>query len=138
MFNLPMPTLSRPSCPRPWPLWAVVLAALPLSLSLSGCATYKWVHPTQKESRADVNLLECEKQAVDMYPVVVVQETHGGSYQPPVTKCETVNGAAKCETKGPSSTPPSTTIKDANENNRLQAKELCMRSRGWQKVEVKQ
>ncbi len=101
--------------------WSVML--------LQACTTGQWVRDGMSTVDVDRDLFQCEREAAQMYPAVVVQQA------PPWANTATEN--TQCTTKGNSvnckttTNPPMTSATDANEGRREQAQESCMRARGY-------
>lgn len=117
-------------------LYRPARAASLLALAvLAGCGTYVWQHPTKDAAAYHSDRLDCERRALGMYPVTIVQtETQAGYEKPPSTRCETRNGVTSCESEAAAYVPPKIEARDINENNRARAIDTCLGAEGWARV----
>ena len=110
------------------------IAFLPVSLCvvlLTGCAI-GWSRPNTTEAEFNQDRYECEQQAAQMYPVVMVQRTIGSGYQTSAqTNCTSYGNTTNCTTTGGNYVPPATVTEDANSTNRGFAFQSCLNSKGY-------
>ena len=112
-------------------------AALPLmALVLAGCAQYKWVHPKLPERAADKAKMQCESEALQLYPVTIAYDVYGGGKETQGTECKAGVRGANCSGGGSKTTLPTVSSRDVNLVPRLERTEACMRVAGWTQVEV--
>ena len=93
------------------------IAFLPVGLYvvlLAGCAV-GWTRPNTTEAEFNQDRYECQQQAAQMYPVMMIQRTVGVGYQTSArTNCTTYGYNTNCTTTGGNYVPPATVIEDAN------------------------
>lgn len=107
-----------------------VASSLLLAAALAGCGT--WTHPTKPAAALDADRLACERDALGMYPVALVQrQTAPARQEPPRTNCTTRNGHTTCVTVPGAWTGPQFTTEDANAGRRNEAISSCLRALGW-------
>ena len=105
---------------------------------LTGCAT-GWYRPDTTESEFYRDRYECQQQAAQMYPVMIIKRViHPGYQAPAQTDCTSYGNQVSCTTTPGAHTPPITTTEDANLSNRNNASSACLNSRGYKfKMEFK-
>ena len=110
------------------------IAFLPVGLCvvlLAGCAV-GWTRPNTSESEFNQDRYECQQQAAQMYPVMMVQRTNGVGYQTSAqTNCTSYGSSMNCTTTGGNYVPPATVTEDSNLNNRNSAFGSCLNSKGY-------
>ncbi|PUA19278.1 hypothetical protein C7W93_05205 [Glaciimonas sp. PCH181] len=103
------------------------------TLILSGCAT--WKHPYKGESDFYRDKLSCEKQAAQIYPMVIVNQLNPGYQTPANTVCRKVgddnDSRVICNTSPGLYVPPSYSQNDANESQRKAAVNSCLKAGDW-------
>ena len=104
-----------------------MLSLLCATCVLSGCAM-GWSRPDTTAAEFYQDKLDCERQALQMYPVSVQPAGYG--YQTPsMTNCSGYGGQVQCFTTPGRYVPPSTY--DPNQFARLQAATDCLRGKGY-------
>lgn len=108
-----------------------LLAVVAVVMALSGCGM-GWARPDTTRAEFARDMFSCKQQALQMYPVEMVQTTVGSGYQTPAqTTCNTYGGQTDCTTYGGNYVPPATTTQDENQTSRNIATEQCMKSLGY-------
>jgi hypothetical protein len=100
---------------------------LVLMITVAGCGV--WTRPNTSEAEFYQDRYQCEQEAVSMYPVAM--RRHGGTvYQTPTdTDCNVYGNQISCTT---SRAPEFQGMPyDANEVNRILARDSCLRARGY-------
>lgn len=104
---------------------------LAAAANLTGCAI-GWERPGGTPMELDRDRFECQQQAAQMYPQVMVQRQVGGGYVTPShTECRGYEPRVSCTTYPGYFVPPRFAIEDANEDNRNGAVSACLRDRGY-------
>ena len=110
----------------------ILIAALSL---LAGCAsqdTY-WVHTHNNQQRAAQDKLDCEQQALLMYPRLIVnQQITPPSQTPSTISCSAVGRNITCDEFGGRRDPGVSIPMDANNRLRGEAFATCLRTKGYQ------
>ena len=101
------------------------LGLLFLVMTLAGCAM-GWTRPNTTTSELYQDKMECEKQAVRMYPPAYVQNTY---QSPATTSCQSYGNHAECTTTP--GTRMVSTGQDANAAYRRKATNDCLRGKGY-------
>ena len=115
------------------PARALAAGAL-LAATLSGCAHYQWFKPGATQSDYNQTVYACNMEAAHAYPSMpVMQQGAPGYFAPGYMRC----GPYGCWSGPGYYVPPAMGLVDANQGNREQAANQCMRARGWQLVKVK-
>lgn len=106
--------------------------------NLAGCAV-GWDRPNTTNYEYQQDRFECQQQAAQMYPVMMIKrEIHPGYQAPAQTYCTSYGNQVSCTTTPGTYTPPITSTEDANSTNRIQALNSCLNSKGYQfKMEFK-
>lgn len=115
---------------------SLTVAPYLLLAGLGGCASYKWVHPTLPGKMADRAKLQCENEALKLYPVTIVQDVQAGRSRTQGTQCSAQAQGAQCSGGGSQASTASTYSHDINETPRRTRIDTCMRAAGWTQVEV--
>jgi len=95
-------------------------------LTLAGCSM-EWTRPNTTEAASSQDRLQCEQQALSMYPVMM-SPTGTADPQLAAINCATSGSPINCGAT-PDVTPPTQT--DANALNRTTAVSLCLESKGY-------
>ncbi len=111
---------------------AVLAATIML---LAGCAaqdTY-WVHSHNNQQRAAQDKLDCEQQALRMYPRLIVNQQITQPTQTPSTiTCNAIGTNITCNEFGGRRDPGVSIPIDANNRLRGEAFATCLRTKGYQ------
>ena len=110
----------------------VLIAALSL---LAGCASQEtyWVHTHNNQQRAAQDKLDCEQQALRMYPRLIVnQQITPPSQTPSTISCSTIGSNITCNEFGGRRDPGVSFPMDANNRLRGEAFATCLRTKGYQ------
>ena len=108
-----------------------LLLAVVMVGALAGCGM-GWTRPDITRAEGERDIFACKQQALQMYPVEMVQTTVGSGYQTPAqTMCNTYGGQTDCTTYGGNYVPPATTTQDENLSSRNIAFDQCMESLGY-------
>lgn len=111
-------------------------AATLAALSLAGCATYSWQHPSKTQADFKRDNYACIQESAHAFPAIVRRETYGSGYTTPAkTNCTTNAGQTSCTTTPAVYHPPTVRNVDVNEDNRKRAFDACMQAGGWTLVE---
>ena len=115
------------------PARALAAGAL-LAMTLSGCAHYEWFKPGATQDDYNQTVYACNMEAARAYPSMpVMQQVSPGYFAPGYMRC----GPYGCWSGPGYYVPPAMGMVDANQDNREQAANQCMRAHGWQLVKVK-
>jgi hypothetical protein len=107
----------------------LVLPAIILTM-VAGCKVY--TRPNTTEAEYNQDRYQCQQEAVKMFPALMTERVlYPGRQNPANTNCTTNNGYTSCTTTGGGYTPPTTTIEDGNQTNRINAEKSCMSARGY-------
>ena len=110
--------------------------ALFLIMCCSGCSTVSWVKPGGSAAELNQDHYHCEREAVGMYPPLMVPHYSIGSahHSPAKTNCRTSKGDISCSHIPGTYTRQVLNMEDANKDNRISAVWSCLRSRGYEYV----
>ncbi len=102
---------------------------------LAGCAAQEtyWVHTHNNQQRAAQDQLDCEQQALRMYPRLIVNQQITQPTQSPSTfTCDRFGSSVTCR-ENPGRTDAGLSIPmDANNRLRGEAFATCLRTKGYQ------
>lgn len=104
------------------------IALIAATVMLSSCAM-GWSRSNTSESEFYQDRLQCEQQAMSIYPVAM--SAMGGGYQTPArTNCTTYGNQTNCTTTPGTYTPPPQS--DMNAIPRSGAFSACLRGKGYE------
>jgi len=110
------------------PIRRLVLASL--FAVLTGCG--QWTHPTKSTTDLYTEKQVCERQAAEVYPVVLVRrQTAAGHYTPSTSTCTTTGNKTTCVTTPGRWVPPTWITEDVNQGRRDAMTADCLRAGGW-------
>lgn len=108
------------------------LIAVAALATLTGCSI-GWVRPGGTPYEFDHDRFDCQQQAAQMYPPMMMQRQVGGGYiTPSHTQCYGYAPNISCTTYPGVFVPPQWALEDANEDNRTGQYNACLRSRGYE------
>jgi len=115
------------------------LSLIALTLTLTGCATYEWYQPGRTPQQRDADILACEREALRMYPQRFESvKVQAAKVMPETRTCTTKGNTQVCITEPEKTIPARYEKQDVNIDQRDNATSLCMSSKGYQWIEVKQ
>jgi hypothetical protein len=105
---------------------------------MSGCAQYRWVNPNKTNQQFYEDQYGCTLESTKVYPPAFQTITTAQSYQKnSKVNCKENRHHTDCVTETRGYSGPSTTVVDANANNRSNLFNQCMNLKGWRLEEVK-
>lgn len=94
---------------------------------MTACASGQWERPGASAQDVERDLYQCEREAAQMYPPHMVENTYGSSTTT-TEECKETGGKLKCTSK---TVAPTKSVSDANDMRRDSAQRSCMRSRAY-------
>lgn len=108
-----------------------------IAVLLSGCATYRWVHPSKDDAAFQQDSYQCKKEAAQTYPTKIVQEViEEGHYTESRQDCVNIGNSVSCTSKPGQWVAPRVRSTDVNEDKRNDMYRSCMAAQGWRQIQV--
>ena len=121
-------------------MWSKLIWLL-LAVSLfSGCAQFQWQKRGATTTDLDKDLYKCQTEAAKVFPTYMVRgQDRTGFVDQSTTTCYSNNTHERGSNseKVVCTTSPGLSTRDANEDNREQATDQCMKARGWKLIKTK-
>lgn len=119
-------------------MWIRLICLLLAVSVFSGCAQYEWQKRGGTTNNLNKDLYKCQTEAAKTFPTYMVTgQDRAGFADQSSTICysNTLHAGDSSAGKVMCTTSPGLTTRDANDENREQATDQCMKARGWKLIQ---